>query len=183
MSDDEVEVFVGLADFTGVELCRHLLVEAVPDNAFACRVEVELGMTGNLCVFWTFVNDTRVSDVCAFETDFLCNTVGNQSSQVASVLALNTCAAFLKHKFINAVGSRFARTGKTSTSDNYCNFVGTYAVLLNHVEDGILAVLELVGDFLVLLDFFDWVLDVFSEDFGFSFKYRSLGRSCARIDY
>ena len=99
------------------------------------------------------------------------------------MLALNTSAAFLEHKFINAVGSRFAWTGKTATTNYYCNFIGADAVLLNHVEDSILSVFELVGNLFVLLNFLDRVLDVFGEDFGFAFKYRSLCRCCSGVDY
>ncbi len=145
----------------------------MPDNAFATWVEVKFWMTGNFGVFRTFVNDTWVGNICAFETYFLSNTIGNESSEVASMLSLNTSAAFFEHKFVYTVSSRFAGTSKTTTTYNYCYFVGAYAMLFNHVEDGILAVFELVGNLLVLLYFLNRVLDVFGEDFVFAFKYRS----------
>jgi len=169
VGDDEVEVFVFLAELTCIEFCRHFLVQAVPDDTFAFRVEVEHGVTADFCEVRTLVDDSGVGDVGMLQTDFACDAVGNKGTKVASVLALDTFAAFLLHEVVDFVSTRLAGTGKASATHDDGNFVSANVMAFQHVEDGTFSVVELVGHLFEFLDFLDGVAEVLGENFGFSF--------------
>ena len=183
VGDDEVEVFVAFAELTGIELGGHFLVEAVPDDAFARGVEVELGVAGDFGVLGTLVDDAGVGDVGAVKADFLGDGVADEGAEVAGVLALDTGMALLFHEVVDAVAAALAGAGEAAATHDDGNLVGAHAMAFHHVEDGGLAVVELVGDFLEFLDFLDGVRQVLGEDFGFPFIDGSLGGGGAGVDY
>ena len=153
VGDDEVEVLVVLAQLAGIEFSRHLLVEAVPDDTFTVRVEVENGVTRNLGILGTLVHDAGVGDVSTRQTDFGGDGIADQCAQVAGMLALDTVVALLFHQVVDAIDAAFARAGQTAAAHDYGNLVGTHAVAFQHIEDGTLAVVELVSHLVELLYF------------------------------
>ena len=155
MGDDEVEVFIVLAEFAGVQLGGHLLVEAVPDDTFARRVEVEHGVATDFCVLGTLVHNAWVGDVCAIEANLTGNGIADECAEVAGMLALNTGVAFLLHQFVHVVAAALAGASEATAAHDDGNIVGAHAMALHHVEDFVLTIVELVGHFVELLDFFD----------------------------
>ena len=158
-----------LAQLASIELGRHLLVEAVPDDTLAARVEVEYGVAADFGHLRALVDDARVGNVGVSQTDLARDAVGYQGAQVAGVLTLNTVVALLLHQVVDLIGAALAGTGQTAAAHNDGYLVSAYAVTFQHIQYGTLAVVELVCNFLEFLNLLDGVAQVFGKDFGLSF--------------
>ena len=158
------------------------MVEAVPDSAFAAGVEVEFGMAGDLGVRGTFVNDARVGDIGALEAEVHGDRVADEGAEVAGVLALDALDALLTHELVDTVGAALAGAGEAATAHDDGYFVVLDTMFVDHLHDGLLAIVELVGDLFILLNLFDGVLDVFGEDFGLTLIDRSFCRGSTGVD-
>ena len=174
VGDDEVEILIVLAQLAGIELGSHLLVEAVPDNTFAARVEVEDGVAADFGELRTLVDDAGVGNIGAFKANLAGNGVADEGAEVACMLALDAGMALFLHEVVDLVAAALAGTSEAAAAHDDGDFVGADAVAFHHVEDGSLAILELVSYFVEFLNLFDGVAEVFGEDLGLAFVDGSL---------
>ena len=129
----------------------------MPDDSLAGGVEVEDRMAGNLGEIGAFVDDARVGNIGAFETNLLGDGVADKGTEVAGMFALDAFVAFLFHQFVDTVGAALTRTGETATTHDDGNLVGADAMTFDHFKNGTFAVVELVGHFGKFLYFLDGV--------------------------
>ena len=154
----------------------------MPDDTFVAGVEVEDGMTRDFGIVGTLIHNAGVGDISTVETNLFGDSVADKGTKIAGVFALDASMTLFFHKVVDTVATTLAGTGEASTTHHDGNFVGADTMAFHHIEDGILAIVELVGHFVELLNLFNRVRQVLGKYLSLAFVDGSLGGGCAGVD-
>ena len=154
MADDEVHVVIVSANLACEALGDGALVQGVPD---ADAVHQRRSRYAGIVV--QFVHDTRVGNERAAAGNLLCNVVGDEASQVTSVVVHGDAAVcVVEHRLVDFVGAAGDRLHQTTSSDDGIELQGDI-VASQLVHDELLSEWELEDHVLELLQFFRRVAD------------------------
>ncbi len=140
MHTDEVEVFVFLADSLSMLTGNHLLVQGVEN-----RDTREQRVTRVTCHVFHLVHHDRVGDECLHAV-FLGDVVGDETAEVAGVLAVCCSLEVTHHWFVHLVDTRCQWVEKTAAAYHSAETVDVNAFVFQLIENHFFTIRELISD-------------------------------------
>ena len=146
VDDDEVQLVVALAVLLGKAAGNGLLVQRMENRAAG-----QLRHTGNARLIGQFIDNHRVHDV-AGHAQRITDLAGKDAAQIGGMLPLNTGLQVSEQRIADGIGA--ARNGleQAAAADNDIQRLGVAVLLLQEVENDLLAEIFLINDAGILGD-------------------------------
>ena len=176
VDDDEVQLVVALAVLLGKAAGNGLLVQRMENRAAG-----QLRHTGNARLIGQFIDDDGVNDV-AGHAEGVADLAGKDAAQIGGMLPLNTGLQVSQQGIADGIGA--ARNGleQAAAADNDIQRLGVAVLLLQEVENYLLAEILLINDAGILGDLLGGVAQRFFKQQGLILKHADLGGGGAGID-